>query len=155
MVRSGGRAHATELCLAARFLAERLAASVMAEPSRRARSMSRASSRSEALASRSRSKARSMEWEREEESARERKASNRWSICPKADDGGGDDEDAAGCGCGGDKGQGRLLAMDGGGCDGDGAAAVSKSRVSIVGGVEDLRGERVCVFLGGFWRRLI
>lgn len=78
MVRSGGRAQASELCLDARFLAERFPASRRTEPNLRARSMSSVWSESEAVESRSLSKETSMQ--REGDSVRLKSVPNSWSM---------------------------------------------------------------------------
>lgn len=78
MVRSGGRAQASELCLEARFLEERFPASRRTEPNSRARSMRRVWSASEAVESRSLSKETSMQ--REGESVRPKRVPSRWSM---------------------------------------------------------------------------
>lgn len=78
MVRSGGRAQAMELCLEARLLAERLAASRRSEPKLSALSMRSDWSASQGRESRSLSRERSRE--REGESAKSRNAARRSSM---------------------------------------------------------------------------
>ena len=81
MVRSGGRAQTTELCLVARLRAERLPASSKKVPILRAWSMRRVWSKSEGKESRSLSNERSIQME--DESERPKKASRRRSIWVK------------------------------------------------------------------------
>lgn len=68
-MRSGGRAQTTALCMEARFLADRLAASRRTDPNLRARSIISVLSESEGRQSRRRSKERSREIEEESERA--------------------------------------------------------------------------------------